>query len=378
MPESRKTVRTLVPIAVGAFALLAGVDTGAQAAPALQTEARIVVVAYPDLVGSGAQPGCEGCDLQFTNGDSLASSADPLPLLEFILRDDTGAEVERRMTSALPDGRRPASFVVPAPGSFTVELAAVPTGWSGCPNDSTTKSVEAGDFDTDNRVQLDFWFWHGCTTQPTATTQPGQPTATTAPGQPTATRTGPTARPTSTRTPGPGGADDDDDDDATAAATGVPGSGGEIRGLVFIDLTQDGLLAADDPGLGPVVVGLTGQGRTSQITTPSSGTFSFANLAPGSYVVTVTAPAGYQLTTPGSRTITVADTVVMGADFGLFPVAGLQSLPVPPRTGPPPKRLPATGALEAPTARLMFGLATLVGLLALGGLMYERRSGQHS
>jgi hypothetical protein len=147
---------------------------------------------------------------------------------------------------------------------------------------------------------------------------------------------------------------------------------------VYIDLNQDGQLAANDPGLGPVVVRLSGAGRTADATTPGAGTFTFANLPRGNYVVTVEVPAGYRLTTTGRRDVTVADTVVMGADFGVFPVAGLQSLPVPPHAGPPPSRLPSTGALEAPTTRLLFGLATLVGLLAVLGLFYERRAGQHS
>jgi hypothetical protein len=237
--------------------------------------------------------------------------------------------------------------------------------------------VDAGDFDTDNRVQLDFWFWHGCTTQATATVQPGQPTATSVSA--TATRTGPTVRPPATATPRPGGdTDDDDEDDATAAPTSAGSGAGEIRGLVYIDLQQDGLLGADDPGLGPVIVRLSGAGRTAEVTTPAAGTFTFANLPRGNYVVTVEAPAGYRLTTVGSRNVTVADTVVMGADFGLFPEAGLSSMPVPPRTGPPPQRMPSTGALEAPTTRLVLGLATLVGMLAALGLIYERRAGQHS
>ena len=86
--------------------LFAGMAVSANAAPMRQATARIVVVGYPDLVGTGPQAGCVGCDLAFSNGDSLASAADPLPLLEFILRDGAGAEIERRTTSALADGRR--------------------------------------------------------------------------------------------------------------------------------------------------------------------------------------------------------------------------------------------------------------------------------
>jgi hypothetical protein len=365
-------------VAAASLAAIFGATVGAT--PSRQTTARIVVVGYPDLVGTGPQPGCLGCDLAFANGDSLASSADPLPLLEFILRDDQGAELERRTTSALADGRRPASFVVTAPGTFTVELASVPTGWSICPNDSTSKTVNAGDFDTDDRVQLDFYMWHGCTVQETPTTQPTVPGQPTNPPVATATlRPGQTPRATST--PGSGGStngDDDSDDEATAAPpTAVPGGQNEIRGLVYIDLNQDGLLAANDPGLGPVTVRLTGQGRTSDFTTPGAGTFTFANLPSGQYVVTVTVPTGYRLTTTGSHTVNVGSGVIMGVDFGVFPEAGLQSLPVPPRTGPPP-RLPSTGALPQPAEGLVFGFAALVGLLGALGFALERRAGVRS
>ncbi len=357
--------------------LFAGMAVSANAAPMRQATARIVVVGYPDLVGTGPQAGCVGCDLAFSNGDSLASAADPLPLLEFILRDGAGAEIERRTTSALADGRRPASFVVAAPGTFTVELAAVPTGWSICPNDGTTKTVSAGDFDTDDRVQLDFYMWYGCVVQVTPTAQPtvpGQPTN--PPGVvPSATlRPGATARATAT----PKASDGDNDDEATASPpTAAPAGSGELRGLVYIDLNQDGALAANDPGLGPVTVRMSGQGRTAEFTTPGAGTFTFANLPSGTYVVTISVPTGYRLTTTGSREVNLVGGVVMGIDFGVFPEAGLQSLPVPPRTGPPP-RLPSTGALPTPVEGLVLGFAAVVGLLGALGFTLERRASGRS
>lgn len=367
-----------------ALGLVAGVATEAHAAPWEQTEARIVVVGYPDLVGDGpAAPECVGCDLNFTNGDSLASSSNPLPLLEFVLKDASGQEVERRMTSALSDGRRPTSFVVAAADDFTVELAQVPVDWEICSNDTTTKSVSAADFGADNRVQLDFFFWHGCEVSETATPGPTSSVATATPGGPTSTpRPTRTPRPTSTRpiipTAGPSptpssreDGDEGDDEDMSAAEAAMEQPG--IRGLVYIDVDSDGDLAPDEPGLGPVVVQLSGEGLDLETTTPPAGTFNFADLEAGEYVVTVVPPAGYDLTTTDHYDVTVEDEVVMGIDFGLFPEDGLSSLPVPPRAGTAP-RLPSTGAQPGSNSNLILILAALAGLLAALGLAIERRS----
>lgn len=372
----------LAIVVVATTAMAAGMAISATAAPLRQATARIVVVGYPDLVGTGPQAGCVGCDLAFANGDSLAASSDPLPLLEFILRDASGAEIERRTTSALADGRRPASFAVSAPGTFTVELAAVPTGWTICPNDNTTKTVNAGDFDSDDRVQLDFYMWHGCVVQATPTSQPtapGQPTN--PPSIPSATlRPGATARTQPTvKAPGGSNTNDDKKDEATASPpTAVPAGSGELRGLVYLDLNQDGALAADDPGLGPVTVRIEGQGRTAEVTTPGAGTFTFANLPSGTYVVTISVPTGYRLTTTGSREVNLVGGVMMGVDFGVFPEAGLQSMPVPPRTGPPPRLLPSAGALPTPVEGLVLGFAAVVGLLGAVGFTLERRASGRS
>jgi hypothetical protein len=369
--EAHPRRRAALAVALAAAVAVSAADRAA-AAPVLQTSGRIVVVGYPDLVGTGPQPGCAGCDRAFGNGDSVAASAAPLPLLDFVLRDDSGTVVDRRMTSALADGRRPASFPVAGPGSFSVELVAVPDGWSICPNDTPSKSITAADFDADGRVQLDFYFWRGCVVAATPTaTAIGGPTA---PVGPTPTPRG-GVRPT--LTPRPGGMTSQDDQATAAPPAAGPSGAGEVRGLVYIDLEQDGVLAADDPGLGPVVVRVTGEGRSAEVTTPIAGTFTFANLPAGTYVVTVAVPNGYRLTTAGSREVAVAGGVTMGVDFGLFPVAGLQSLPVPPRTGPPP-RLPLAGGTSEPANGMVAGFAALIALLGALGFTLERRAGVRS
>ncbi|MFQ5460515.1 MAG: SdrD B-like domain-containing protein [Anaerolineae bacterium] len=392
--------RGLTVAALVAASLAAGLHAGAQAAPARQTTPRVVVVGYPDLAGNGpAAPGCTGCDLSFTNGDTLAQASNPLPLLEIVLKDAQGAELQRKMTSALSDGRRPTSFDVSAPGTFTVEVAQVPTDWEVCTNDSASKTVTAADFDVDQRVQVDFYFWRGCsiaTATATATGGPTSPATATSPGPtssaPAATPTAgglptiPPPLPTATSSggaPRPGASsggtttqEDREVRDEPPPALG--GGSGEIRGLVYIDLNQDGALGRVEPGLGPVAVRLRGMGRQAEITTPIAGTFNFANLPDGAYDISVEVPVGYRLTTTGRYdAVAVTGETVMGIDFGLFPEAGLQSLRVPPQSVPPP-RFPSTGADPVGGAPLLIGLVALAGLLAILGLAVERRPGWRS
>ena len=84
----------------------------------------------------------------------------------------------------------------------------------------------------------------------------------------------------------------------------VPGS---IHGFKFEDLNGDGVYdPANEPPLAGVVFTLTGTALQSSRTTASDGTdgqFWFTGLLPGTYTVTETVPAGFEPTTPITRTL---------------------------------------------------------------------------
>ncbi|HEV7403125.1 MAG TPA: SdrD B-like domain-containing protein [Chthoniobacteraceae bacterium] len=72
----------------------------------------------------------------------------------------------------------------------------------------------------------------------------------------------------------------------------------QISGTVYRDDSNDGLHQAGEPGIGGVVVTLSGTedlGNLVSLSTNTApdGTYAFANLRPGSYTLTETQPAGY-------------------------------------------------------------------------------------
>jgi predicted esterase len=125
----------------------------------------------------------------------------------------------------------------------------------------------------------------------------------------------PTPTPTSTATPTP-----------TPTATAVPETG-RIQGLVWADNNENQIRDFDEPGLAGAQVALWQSTQLSRTTTASDGSFAFADLAPGLYLVRETDPHAYRSTTDNDRTIQVGSASVVQVDFGDV-------------YSPPPVRLP--------------------------------------
>src|SRR5262249_31361340 len=80
-----------------------------------------------------------------------------------------------------------------------------------------------------------------------------------------------------------------------AAVTNTPSPcmhDGSLSGFVYLDNNQNGVRDAADAAPQGVTVTLQGNGLTTPATTDGNGAYSFTNLAPGTYTVTETQPAG--------------------------------------------------------------------------------------
>jgi protocatechuate 3,4-dioxygenase beta subunit len=89
----------------------------------------------------------------------------------------------------------------------------------------------------------------------------------------------------------------------TALNAGLVAQPAAITGEIWFDANRDGLLDNGETGASGVSVGLWNANGTSMITavaTQANGTYTFANLAPGTYEVSVVPLSGYALTTKAS------------------------------------------------------------------------------
>lgn len=95
----------------------------------------------------------------------------------------------------------------------------------------------------------------------------------------------------------------------TPTPTPVPGT---ISGGVFSDFNSNGIRNSSEPGISGITVrlgsGACGSTGLASTTTSSSGSFSFSNVAPGTYCVSITFSSScgnWEATTPTQQTITL-------------------------------------------------------------------------
>jgi hypothetical protein len=92
-----------------------------------------------------------------------------------------------------------------------------------------------------------------------------------------------------------------------------------IAGSVFTDTNGNASFDSGEPPVGNITVKLTNGSTTVTTLTALDGTYSFPDLAPGTYTVTITVPPGQVQTTanPGPITLATVDART-GITFGLF------------------------------------------------------------
>ncbi|HPS90981.1 MAG TPA: PKD domain-containing protein [Methanothrix sp.] len=94
-----------------------------------------------------------------------------------------------------------------------------------------------------------------------------------------------------------------------------------LSGTAFQDANGDGFFSPGEQTLANITIGLSLDGNaTNSACTNESGGYSFDNLSPGSYELTVQPSSGSLLTAPGSGSyvVTLSDMSASGLDWGFF------------------------------------------------------------
>jgi hypothetical protein len=121
-----------------------------------------------------------------------------------------------------------------------------------------------------------------------------------------------------------------------------------IRGVVFNDENGNGQREEDERGLANVQLFAVGPGgQERRAATAADGTFQFAGLAPGAWMVTLdvtTLPARFEPTTPSEVTVQLGPGEILEVNFGVrevlpgikfSPTADFTFAPAKPRAGEP-------------------------------------------
>ncbi len=161
-------------------------------------ERQIVVEAFLDVTGPGGLA-CPGCDRIYSSSDQAANAVNPLPNMDFLLKEaDTGRLLARQTTTLDAQGRARTTFRVPGDvtGNLIVELASSPAGFELCPNMSPSRTIRPDDFILGTHLEQ-FPFWRGCILpSPTPTQTAAAPAVATPTPRATPTVVKPEATPT--------------------------------------------------------------------------------------------------------------------------------------------------------------------------------------
>ncbi len=91
-----------------------------------------------------------------------------------------------------------------------------------------------------------------------------------------------------------------------------------ISGMKYYDLNGNGVQDKDEPGIPGQTVTLLENGKEiTTTTTGNDGSYTFNNLAQGTYTINDPPSGGFVLTTTSSITVTITTSVVIHASFGL-------------------------------------------------------------